>query len=598
METAGVGHYREFLIILGAAGLVIPLFVRLGINSILGFLLVGFLLSPDVLGSLITPFPFLEAFVLTDQEAISSLGELGVVFLLFLIGLELSFERLVTMKRLVFGLGSLQVISTTALISLAAYMFAFTPAQSLVIGTALSLSSTAIVIQLYSDEKRLGSQSGRTSFAILLFQDLAVIPILLMVGVLGRESSGPVLQGIAIALAQAVLAVGLIIGVGRFALRPLLRLVAGINSSDLFMAAVLLIAVGTGVLANYAGLSMALGAFIAGLTLAETEYRRAIEAVIEPFKGLLLGAFFLLVGLGIDLHGFIESPVQILSIAIAIVVAKTALTYLFARLMKVNHAAALESSLLLGPCGEFAFVILSSAAALSIFDRPMFSRLLLIVSLTMAAIPFLSILGKQLVRRSKKLQGNSPETLEAPPEDDQPRIIVAGFGRVGHLIGSMLDEHKIPYIAVDADAALVTRERRAGFPVYYGDAANVEFLKKCGLADAKAIAITMDNPARVDDVARTARAESTDLKIIARARDERHAMRLYTAGVTEAVPETIESSLQLGESLLVEAGIPMGLVIASVHERRDTFRKLLGRPNRKKELDLERKRLRREKVLP
>jgi CPA2 family monovalent cation:H+ antiporter-2 len=598
MEPAGVGHYREFLIILGAAGLVIPLFVRLGINSILGFLLVGFLLSPDVLGALTTPFPFLQAFVLTDQEAISSLGELGVVFLLFLIGLELSFERLVTMKRLVFGLGSLQVIFTTTLISLAAYVLAFTPAQSLVIGTALSLSSTAIVIQLYSDEKRLGSQSGRTSFAILLFQDLAVIPILLMVGVLGMESSGPVLQGIAIALAQAVLAVGLIIGVGRFALRPLLRLVAGINSSDLFMAAVLLIAVGTGVLANYAGLSMALGAFIAGLTLAETEYRRAIEAVIEPFKGLLLGAFFLLVGLGIDLHGFIESPAQILTIAIALIVAKTAVTYLFARLMRVNHAPALESSLLLGPCGEFAFVILSSAAALNILDRTMFSQLLLIVSLTMAAIPFLSILGKQLIKRSKKLQGNSPETLEAPPKDDQPRIIVAGFGRVGHLIGSMLDEHKIPYIAVDADAALVTRERRAGFPVYYGDAANIEFLKKCGLADAKAIAITMDNPARVDDVARAARAESGDLKIIARARDERHAMRLYTAGVTEAVPETIESSLQLGESLLVEAGIPMGLVIASVHERRDTFRKLLGRPNRKKELDLERKRLRREKVLP
>ena len=209
METADVGHYREFLIILGVAGLVIPLFVRLGISSILGFLLVGFLLSPDVLGSLTAPFPFLEAFVLTDREAISSLGELGVVFLLFLIGLELSFERLVTMKRLVFGLGSLQVICTTALISLVAYAFAFTPAQSLVIGTALSLSSTAIVIQLYSDDKRLGSQSGRTSFAILLFQDLAVIPILLMVGVLGHESSGPVLQSLAIAIAQALLAVGL-----------------------------------------------------------------------------------------------------------------------------------------------------------------------------------------------------------------------------------------------------------------------------------------------------------------------------------------------------------------------------------------------------
>ncbi|MDP1702354.1 MAG: cation:proton antiporter [Aestuariivirga sp.] len=598
METAGIGQYREFLIILGAAGLVIPLFVRLGVSSILGFLLVGFLLSRDVLGSFTSAFPFLQALVITDEEAVSSLGELGVVFLLFLIGLELSFERLVTMKRLVFGLGSLQVVFTTALVSLAAFALDFTPAQSLVIGTALSLSSTAIVVQIYSIDKRLGSQSGRTSFAILLFQDLAVIPILLMVGILGHESSGPVLQGVAIALAQALLAVALIIGVGRFALRPLLRLVAGINSSDLFMAAVLLIAVGTGVLANYAGLSMALGAFIAGLTLAETEYRRAIEAVIEPFKGLLLGAFFLLVGLGIDLDGVVESPVQIVAMAIAIIVSKTAVTYLFARAMRVNHAAALETALLLGPCGEFAFVILSSAAATGILDRAMFSKLLLIVSLTMAAIPLLAILGKQLVKRSKRLQGNSPETLEAPPEDDQPRIIVAGFGRVGHLIGSMLDEHKIPYIAVDADAALVTRERRAGFPVYYGDAANIEFLKKCGLADAKAIAITMDNPVRVDDVARAARAESAGLKIIARARDERHAMRLYTAGVTEAVPETIESSLQLGESLLVEAGIPMGLVIASVHERRDTFRKLLGRPNRKMELDLERKRLRRGKALP
>ena len=206
METASVAHYKEFLIILGAAGLVVPLFVRLGINSILGFLLVGFLLSPDVLGSLTTSFPLLNAFVIVDPKAISSLGELGVVFLLFLIGLELSFERLVTMRRLVFGLGSLQVVSATLIVALAAYGFGFTPAQAIIMGTALSLSSTAIVVQIYSDEKRLGSQSGRTSFAILLFQDLAVIPILLMVSVLGKESSGPVLQGIVTALAQAALA--------------------------------------------------------------------------------------------------------------------------------------------------------------------------------------------------------------------------------------------------------------------------------------------------------------------------------------------------------------------------------------------------------
>jgi voltage-gated potassium channel Kch len=219
---------------------------------------------------------------------------------------------------------------------------------------------------------------------------------------------------------------------------------------------------------------------------------------------------------------------------------------------------------------------------------------LLVVSLTMAAIPFLSLLSKWLNKVGKNEVANDFAALE-PTGSDQPRVIVAGFGRVGHLIGSMLDEHKIPYIAMDMDAGLVTKERKAGFPIYYGDAANPEFLKKCGLATATAIAVTMDNAVRVDDVVKAARAERIDLKIIARARDERHAMRLYTAGATEAVPETIESSLQLGEALLVESGIPMGLAIASVHERRDSFRKMLGRPNRKQELEVERKRLRRQK---
>jgi Kef-type K+ transport system membrane component KefB/voltage-gated potassium channel Kch len=596
METVAHAPYKEFLIILGAAGLIVPLMMRLGINSILGFLLVGFLLSPDVLGALALKFPALNALVISNSEGISTLGELGIVFLLFLIGLELSPERLLTMKRLVFGLGSLQVIVTTIVIALAAFGMGYTPAQSVIFGMALSLSSTAIVIQLYSDEKRLGSQAGRTSFAILLFQDLAVIPILLSVSILGRENSGPVLQGILTALTQAAVAIMLIVGVGRYALKPLLRLVAGTNSSDLFMAAVLLIAVGTGVLANFAGLSMALGAFIAGLTLAETEFRRAIEAIIEPFKGLLLGAFFLLVGLGIDLKGFIESPVQILAVAFALIAVKVAITYIFAKVLRVKHTAALETSLLIGPCGEFAFVILSSAAALMLIDAAMFSSLLLIVSITMATIPVLSLLAKKLVRLSNKGIASAAIGLAEPPLDDQPRVIIAGFGRVGHLVGSMLDEHKIPYIAMDMDAALAAREHKAGFPIYYGDAANPEFLKKCGLATATAIAVTMDSAVRVDDVVRTARAQRADLKIIARARDERHAMRLYIAGATEAVPETIESSLQLGESLLVETGVPMGLAIASVHERRDSFRKMLGRPNRKEELNLQRKKLRREKA--
>jgi CPA2 family monovalent cation:H+ antiporter-2 len=592
MESAGTAPYREFLIILAAAGLAVPLLVRLGINSILGFLLVGFLISPDMLGSLVHSFPILNTLAISNGEDIHSLGELGVVFLLFLIGLELSPQRLLTMKRLVFGLGGLQVIITTLCLAVASYHMGFTPAQATVIGTALSLSSTAIVIQLYSDEKRLGSQSGRTSFAILLFQDLVVIPILLCVSILGQENSGPVVISILKALAQAAVAIAFIVSVGRYALPPLLRLVAGTNSADLFMATVLLIAVGTGVLATVAGLSMALGAFIAGLTLAETEYRRAIETIIEPFKGLLLGAFFLMVGLGIDLHGFVESPLQILAIAAALVVVKAAIIYGIARLLKVKHAAALETSLLLGPCGEFAFVVFSASAALHIIDQSTLSRMLLIISLTMAVIPFLSMLSKQLNNMVRSGPAVTSEVIVEPSGHDEPRVIVAGFGRVGHLVGSMLDEHKISYIAMDMDANLVTRQRKAGFPIYYGDATNPKFLKKCGLATATAIAVTMDSAVRVDDVVKVARAERSDIKIIARARDERHAMRLYIAGATEAVPETIESSLQLGESLLVEAGIPMGLAIASVHERRDTFRKLLGRPNRKEELNLMGKRLR------
>jgi monovalent cation:proton antiporter-2 (CPA2) family protein len=590
MAQESFATYKEFLIILGAAGVVVPLFLRIGINSVLAFLLVGILLNPDVLGAATALIPPLGALAIGESEHMASLAELGVVFLLFLIGLELSFERLKTMRRQVFGMGLLQVVVTFAVIAGGVAFLGFTVPVALVAGSALSLSSTAIVIQLLSETRRLNSSTGRASFAILLFQDLAVIPLLLLVSILSRNESGPVLQGILSALAQAALAIVVIVLVGRFALRPLLRLVAGTASSDLFMATTLLIAVGTGVAANMAGLSMALGAFIAGLMLAETEYRRAIEAIIEPFKGLLLGAFFLLVGLGIDLNGLVSNPLHILAVAVLLVAVKAAIIYALARLFGVSRASSFETAMLLGPCGEFAFVIVGQATASGLLDPGANRDAGLIVALTMIALP---LIARGSGRIATALRPAVPAAAAATvplPDDHQPRVIVAGFGRVGHLIGAMLDEHNIPYIAVDADAELVVRERRNGFPVYYGDAANPAFLAKCGLAEARALAVTMDNPARVDDVTRTARTARGDLKIIARARDERHAMKLYGAGVTEAVPETIEASLQLGEALLVEAGIPMGLVIAAVHERRDGFRKLLGRPNRREALGPARRR--------
>ncbi len=596
MAAEHVSNYKEFLIILGVAGLVVPLFLRIGVNAILAFLLVGILLSPDVLGRLVYDIPLLNALVITDSENLSAVAELGVVFLLFLIGLELSFERLNTMRRLVFGLGGLQVFLSLLIIAgSAALILGFDTRAALIAGAALSLSSTAIVVQLLSDSKRLGSQTGRTSFAILLFQDLAVIPLLLLVSILGQQAEANLVLSIAKALLQALLAIILIVGVGRYLLRPLLRLVAGTNSADLFMAATLLIAVGTGVAANMAGLSMALGAFIAGLMLAETEYRRAIEAIIEPFKGLLLGTFFLVVGLRLDLDGLLQQPLFILSAAIGLMLLKAVIIHVLARLFRVSRGAALETALLLGPCGEFGFVIIGAALGLGVIDDPTSRSALLIVTLTMIAIPVIARFGAGITRKLRQ-KAAAAAALQTPlPADQQPRVIIAGFGRVGHLVAAMLEEHKIPYIAVDYDAALVARERDSNPLLFYGDAANAEFLKRCGLAEALALAVTMDNQVRVDDVTKNARALRADLKIIARARDERHAQKLYTLGVTEAVPETIESSLQLGEALLVETGVPMGLAIASVHERRDSFRKLLGRPNRKEQLDLARKRLRREK---
>jgi CPA2 family monovalent cation:H+ antiporter-2 len=588
-------YYKEFLIVLGAAGLIVPLFLRIGVNSVVAFLTVGILLSPDVLGRLGQFIPVLAHANIGETDTLAHIAELGVVFLLFLIGLELSFERLSIMRRLVFGLGGLQVVLSLIAIAAIAVAMGFDIRAALVAGAALSLSSTAIVVQLLSDSKRLGSQTGRTSFAILLMQDLAVIPLLLLVPILGTRTEGNVLVSVLMALAQAALAIALIVTVGRYLLRPLLRLVARTGGADFFMAATLLIAVGTGAIASLAGISMTLGAFIAGLLLAETEYRRAIEAVIEPFKGLLLGTFFLVVGLKLDLDMLFAAPAYTLGLAAGIIVLKGVIVYGLARAFRVQRAAALETSILLGPCGEFGFVIAAAAMASGLIDNPTTRNIVLVVTLTMIAIPFLAKLGQRL--SAKLRQDSTLAAAAAPlPEDNAARVIIAGFGRVGQLIASMLEEHKIAFLAVDSDADLVARERKLGKPVYFGDAANAEFLKRCRLAEAPALAITMDNPVRADEVAKAARALRGDLKIIARARDERHAQRLYAHGVTEAVPETVESSLQLGEALLIETGVPMGLAIASVHERRDGFRKLLGRPNRKEQLDLAHKRLRREKT--
>jgi monovalent cation:H+ antiporter-2, CPA2 family len=565
--------YRETLLFLATAGVVAPLFIRLRISPVLGFLIAGAALGPHGLGWLAQRQPWLGVFALTDVAEIDNIASLGVVFLLFMMGLELSFERLSRMRRLVFGLGLSQVLLCSLLIALAALALGQSLSASAVIGAALSLSSTSIIIPVLAERKRLNTAAGRASFSVLLFQDLAVAPLLFMTAMLARGEINGLGADLVWTLAPAALALLALIVFGRLALRPLFHSVAMTKSAELFMATSLLVVIGAGLIAASSGLSMALGAFIAGLLLAETEFRREIEVTIEPFKGLLLGLFFVSVGAGLDLSLLIAFPLLILALVFAIIGIKIVALLALGRAFKAPPRVAREVALLLGPGGEFAFVMISVAMAGGVVPPAAGHMALVAATLTMLLIPFLAWLGERLARSAPAAA--TPEAFEPPPSDGQARVIIVGYGRVGTLIGDMLVKHDISYISVDSDAKLVAKARAEGRPIFFGDATRVEFLRRCGIETARALVVTMDAPRANEEVVTAARSLRRDLTIVARARDAPHAKTLYDLGVTDAVPETIEASLQLSEAVLVDIGVPMGYVIASIHEKRDEYRKLL-----------------------
>jgi CPA2 family monovalent cation:H+ antiporter-2 len=567
-----IDAYGDALIVLATAGIVVPIVQRWRISPVLGYLAAGAILGPLGLGSLQKTFPLLYWVTITDGAHVSGFAELGVVFLLFLIGLELSFQRLVTMRRLVFGLGSLQVVLCAAVIGGIAALFGNGGATSVILGLCLALSSTAIVIEVLSGQRRLTTSTGRASFAILLAQDLAVVPLLLLVSILGARSGGSLLTGIALALAPAAIAIGLIAVIGRLLLRPLFRLVAANGASDLFVAATLFVVIGTGFIAGLAGLSMALGAFMAGLLLSETEFRKAIETTIEPFKGLLLGLFFFTVGMGIDFRELARDPFWLLASVAGLIAIKAAVVTGLARLFRVPLPAAIETGLLLGPGGEFAFVAIGLATTLGIVGAAVASFSLAVTSLTMALIPLLALVARRITERLEKRKGLDPELAVAPPPSSSGHAVVIGHGRVGQIVCDMLERHRFPFIATDIDPAAVAHYRRRGRQLYYGDATSLAFLKSCGLMEAAAVIVTIHTQAAIDEIVVAARSQRPELLIVSRARDAEHARHLYAVGVTDAVPETIEASLQLSEAALVGLGLPAGPVIASIHEKRDEFR--------------------------
>ena len=585
------GDYKDLVVFLAAAGVVVPLFNRWKISPVLGFLAAGVLLGPDGLGRFGDVVPWLSYLTIGDADQLAQLSELGVAFLLFMIGLELSWERLKSMRRLVFGFGMMQVALCTVVLA-AAFMLMGQPfAGSAVLGMGLALSSTAVVLPVMAERNRMKGAVGRSTFAALLAQDLAVAPILITVTVLATlaATGGDVRPGILgpalLTLAPAAIGLALVVLFGRVALRPLFRSVArsrsrsGGGRQELFVALCLLIVVGAGVAAQAAGLSMSLGALVAGLLLAETEYRREIELNIEPFKGLLLGVFFVGVGIGLDLDAVAANPLGVFGLALAITAIKAGLIFGLARLWGLGARSAIETALVLGPAGEFAFVILNTGMVEGLAAPSFTQGVLVSATISMFSVPLMAMLGQKLAgaRANAVPLADDPALGLGPtrqPGEVEAAVLIVGFGRVGRLVAEMLAEHNQSFIAVDTDPAAVAAGRRDGYDVSYGDAARPEMLSLCGVDTIRALVVTMDAPAKVDEVVIAARAVREDLIVIARARDDRHAARLYAIGVTDAVPETTEASLQLAENTLVDLGVPMGLVLASIHERRDRFRAL------------------------
>ena len=563
--------YSDALVLLGTAGVVIPLVRRFGLNPVLGYLGAGAILGPFGLGSFIGSFPFLYWLTVVDAKNVSTFADLGIVFLLFLIGMELSYERLKSMRRLIFGLGGSQIAISTAVIGGIAALAGSKPAVALILGACLALSSTAIVVEVLSRQGRLNTSAGRASFATLLAQDLAVAPLLLFISIFGTGEAGSVAATLILALTNAALVLGVIVIVGRVVMRPLFRLVASAGMNDLFIATTLFVIVAAGVAAAVVGFSMALGAFVAGLLLAETEFRKAIETAIDPFKGLLLGLFFFTVGMNIDFRELARDPVWLIGSAIGLIAIKSVILIALARLFRLSWRASIEVGLLLGPGGEFAFVAIGMATTVGLIEAKMSSFTVALTSLTMVLIPALSHVARRLAPMVREDKPLDPE-LAVAPSGGRGHAIVIGHGRVGQVVCSMLDRHQFKFVAVDDDAAAVPEQRRQGRTVYYGDATNPEFLKSCGLMEAAAVIVTIGEPKGIDEIVAQVRALREDMLVVSRARDAEHARHLYQIGVTDAVPETIEASLLLSEAALIGLGVAMGLVVASIHEKRDEFR--------------------------
>lgn len=576
----GTSGFSDALVILGAAGIVIPAFARLRISPVIGFILVGMIVGPSGLGSLTDEIGWLNYLTISNPQAIDPFAELGIILLLFAIGLELSFRRLASMRRAVFGIGAAELLTGALLIGGALYIFGQPAGSAAALGFALAMSSTALVLPIAGTT----SPVGKAALAMLLFEDLALVPLLFLFGTAAAGAAAGVFD----VLWKGALVIAGLLLIGRLILPALFAQAARTKSPELFLAVSLLVVILASLATGAVGISPILGALIAGVLIAETEYRSEVEVVTAPFRGLALGIFLITVGMRINFRQLTQIwPDLVLALALVLLV-KTLVTGALLRLSGSRVGVAAETGLLMASPSETTLILIGAAAATGVLTQETATFWQAVTAVGLTITPLMAQLGRLAARRVDAEAGDVPEHLEA-----KGRTIIFGFGRVGRMVADMLREHDRPYLAVDSDIDNVMAARQSGYTILFGDVARNELVEKLHLGHAAALVLTMDDPVLVARIARRVRGWCPDLAIIARARDTDHAAKLYEAGVTDAVPETLEASLQLSEAVLVDIGVAMGPVIASIHEKRSELRsEIMAEAEMEREPRLGRRRLR------
>ncbi len=564
LELASTG-FSDSLVILGAAGLVIPTFARFRITPVIGFILVGILVGPFGLGALVDRYPWLYYVTITDPSSIAPFAELGIILLLFSIGLELSFKRLWAMRRPLFGFGAVELIGAGGLIALALMLFGETTAAAIGLGLALTLSSTALVLPIAGTT----SPVGKLALAMLLFEDLALVPIIFLLSAIAPSAATGGFAEFAKVIAIGVATVAAMLILGRWLLPPLFAQAARTKSPELFLSVSLLTVILASLATTAVGLSPIVGALVAGLLIAETKYRAEVEVTTAPFKGLALGIFLISVGMSLDLNLIAAQWTQVIGAVVGVILIKALVTMLLLRVGGVSTGVATETGVLMASPSETTLIVLASALTAQLISPETAAFWTVVTAVGLTITPLLARVGHDFARRIE-WQQNKDAPLDIA--EGEPRTILIGFGRVGRLVAEMLEAHGLAYVAIEADVDHVTMARREGRPVRFGDAARAATLDALDLASASAVVLTMDDPVQAVRLTTTLRKRFPDLTIVARARDTDHAAELYRAGATDAVPETLESSLQLSEAVLVDLGVAMGPVIASIHQKRDELR--------------------------